>query len=392
MSMNSTPASKRVHIGIFGKTNAGKSSIINVITGQDLAIVSPVAGTTTDPIHKAMELLPMGPVVFIDTAGIDDDSELGQKRLEKTYEVLDKIEIALLVVSQAQLDSSEKDLISQFKQRNLPYLVIHNKSDLLKEEKRDSTRTFVSAKTGEGIQELKEAIAALHLEESQQYPLIADLIQPKDIVVLVVPIDSAAPKGRLILPQQQTIREILEVGAMPIVCKESELLFTIECLKHKPAMVVTDSQVFESVSRMVDKDIPLTSFSILFARHKGSLRQCVEGLEALEEIQDGDRILIVEGCTHHRQCDDIGSVKLPKWIREYTSSQPVFEFNSGQTFEKDLTPYKLVVHCGGCMLTSKVIQIRQNRAMVQGVKMTNYGTIIAHMNGILKRTLEPIRF
>ncbi len=390
MTMNNTPSSNRIHIGLFGNANVGKSSIINAITNQEHAIVSSMPGTTTDPVRKTMELLPLGPVVFIDTAGIDDSSSLGKKRLTKTYEVLDKIDIALLVIDENEI--IDTNLVEEFTSRKIPYLVVSNKSDLRNSDTKNKDIIYVSAKTTSGIQELKEAIATIKLDTSQQYPLISDLILPKQIIILVVPIDSAAPKGRIILPQQQTIREILDSDSMSLVCKESELEDVLKMLPTPPSLVITDSQVFESVSKVVPKSIPLTSFSILFARYKGSLKQYVEGLKALKTIKDNDKILIVEGCTHHRQCDDIGTVKLPKWIQKYTKKKLQFDFVSGMEFPQDVTSYSLVVHCGGCMLTSRIIQNRQSRCLIQGVSITNYGTLIAHMNGILERSLEPIKF
>ncbi len=391
--MNNTPTSNRIHIGIFGKTNVGKSSIINLLTGQEHAIVSSIAGTTTDPVSKTMELLPLGPVVFIDTAGIDDTSSLSKKRIDKTYDIIDKVDIAIVVVqANSEIGELEKDLIDKLELQETPYLVVYNKSDLVDTRSFKKDACVVSTLNNTGIQELKDAIIQIAPVNIQKYPIISDLINQGDVVVLVIPIDSAAPKGRIILPQQQTLREILEVGATSLVCKETELEDTLLLLKDKPALVVTDSQVFDYVSKIVPSTIKLTSFSILFARHKGSLHQYVKGLEKLDTLEDNDTILIVEGCTHHRQCDDIGTVKIPKWVNEYTGKKINFEFNSGHMFEKDLSKYKMIVHCGGCMLTAKVVQNRQSRAKKQAVPITNYGTLIAKVTGILERSLEPIKF
>lgn len=390
--MNSTPSGNRVHIGIFGRRNAGKSSLINALTGQDLAIVSDVAGTTTDPVSKAMELLPLGPVVFIDTAGLDDDSELGRERVRKSLQTLDKIDIALLVADgQGGLGEVEQDLLERFRERNIAYLVVHTKADLREPPEHVSeNELWVSAATGGNIHELRERIARIAPPDVPQTPIIADLLQPGDMVVLVIPVDSAAPKGRLILPQQQTIRDILDADAQAIVCKEDSVTHTIESLSVKPRLVVTDSQAFESVAADTPPDIPLTSFSILFARHKGVLKQAVEGIQVLESLRDGDTVLISEGCTHHRQCDDIGTVKIPRWLAQYTGRQLRYEFSSGNGFPEDLSPYRLVVHCGGCMLPPRAMQSRLAAARRAGVPMTNYGTLIAQIKGILARSIEPV--
>ena len=392
--MNETPSANRVHIGFFGKRNAGKSSVVNAVTGQDLAVVSDVAGTTTDPVFKAMELLPMGPVMIIDTPGIDDEGLLGTLRVRKTKQILNKSDIALLIVD-ASIGKTEADqeLIDIFRAKNIPYLVVWNKCDLLGESKSeghtlpDLDEIFVSATAGFQITELKERIAALSVTDESKTPLVADLIQPSDFVVLVIPIDSAAPKGRLILPQQQTIRDILEAHATAIVVRETELRETLENLGRKPALVITDSQAFAKVVKEVPSDIPLTSFSILFARHKGSLLPVVKGAKALDSLTDDDMILISEGCTHHRQCDDIGTVKLPRWISEYAGKQIQFAFTSGTEFPDDLSPYKLVVHCGGCMLNDREMKYRIKCALDQNISITNYGILIAHINGILKRSV-----
>ena len=402
MQMNQTPSSERVHIGFFGRRNAGKSSVLNAVTGQDLAVVSDVKGTTTDPVQKSMELLPLGPVVVIDTPGIDDEGELGALRVKKSYQVLNKSDAAVLVVD-ASLGLCEEDFafIEHIQKKQIPYAVAFNKSDLapsaslakdlqyLKEHHID----FVSVSTADlsGIDTLKEKIATLAKTEDTKLRIVADLIHPSDFVVLVVPIDKAAPKGRLILPQQQTIRDILEADATAIVVKEYELRDTLSHLGKKPRLVITDSQVFAKVSADTPADIMLTSFSILFARYKGNLPALIKGVTALEQIEDGDKILVSEGCTHHRQCDDIGSVKLPRWIRQYTGKEPEFVFSSGTEFPTDLSPYKMIVHCGGCMLNQREMETRAARAAAQGIPYTNYGVLIAYLNGILERSLTFLK-
>ena len=400
MGMNQTPASERVHISFFGKRNAGKSSVINAVTGQDLAIVSSVRGTTTDPVYKTMELLPLGPVMIIDTPGIDDEGELGALRVRKSYQVLNKTDIAILVVdSTTGKGEEELALIHRFHKKGIPYLVVYNKIDLLSgEEIKDLAMSvrpgevLVSAADGMNIQELKEKIATLKPEDTHKYPLLQDLIEPLDLVILVVPIDKAAPKGRLILPQQQTIRDILERGALSLVVRDTELKSTLDYfLSHGvcPKMVVTDSQAFARVSKDVPENITLTSFSILFSRYKGELETQLEGVAALSSLQDDDRILIAEGCTHHRQCGDIGTCKIPNWIRNYTGKKPVFEFTSGTEFPDDVSSYKMVVHCGGCMLNEREMKYRIACCHDQGVPITNYGLLIAQVTGILKRSLGP---
>lgn len=392
MGMNSTPSSERVHIGIFGKRNAGKSSLINALTGQDLAIVSEVRGTTTDPVSKAMELLPLGPVVMIDTPGLDDEGELGSLRVKKGYQVLNKTDIAVLVVDGTEgMTEADRKLLARIRAKEIPWIVVFNKSDLAKPVLPEGeTYLAVSSTTRENIQELKEMIARQVPDENQGRRLVGDLLQPSDFVVLVVPIDKAAPKGRLILPQQQTIRDILEADAVSIVVRENELKDTLAELGKKPRMVITDSQAFQQVAADTPEDITLTSFSILFARYKGELKPYAEGVKALETIQDGDRILISEGCTHHRQCDDIGTVKLPRWIRAYTGVEPEFSFTSGVEFHEDLSPYKMIIHCGGCMLNAREMRYRIACARDAGVPITNYGMAIAYMNGILERSLRGI--
>lgn len=400
MGMNQTPASERVHISFFGKRNAGKSSIINAVTGQDLSIVSSVMGTTTDPVYKSMELLPLGPVMIIDTPGIDDEGELGKLRIRKSYQVLNKTDIAILVVdSTTGKGPQEYDLIHRFHHKKIPYLVVYNKIDLLStEEIKDLAMSvrprevLVSAAEQMNIQELKETIASMKPQDTHKYPLIQDLISPMDLVILVIPIDKAAPKGRLILPQQQTIRDILDRGALALTVRDTELKSTLDHLHAKgikPKLVVTDSQAFARVSADTPEDITLTSFSILFSRYKGELKTQILGVSALSQIHDGDHILIAEGCTHHRQCGDIGTCKIPDWIRKYTQADPVFDFTSGTEFPDDLSAYKLVIHCGGCMLNEREMKYRIACCQDQGIPITNYGILIAQVTGILKRSLSP---
>ena len=391
MGLNETPSADRIHIGFFGKRNAGKSSVVNAVTGQDLAVVSDVKGTTTDPVFKSMELLPMGPVMIIDTPGIDDVGALGELRIRKTKQVLNKTDVAVLIIDASCGKTQEdEELIKLFEEKNIEYIVVYNKSDLLESKRAETDREIhVSVKDKVNIEALKEKIAAMAPVENQKLRIVADLINPSDFVVLVTPIDKAAPKGRLILPQQQTIRDILEADATAIVVKEFELKETLENLGKKPKMVITDSQVFAKVSADTPRDIMLTSFSILFARYKGLLEDAVKGAVAVEHLKDGDTILISEGCTHHRQCDDIGQVKLPRWIKNYTGKQLNFEFTSGGEFYEDLTKYKLIVHCGGCMLPEREVKFRLKCAVDQKVPMTNYGILIAYMQGILQRSLEP---
>ena len=399
MGMNQTPVSERTHIGFFGKRNAGKSSIINAVTGQDLAVVSDVKGTTTDPVYKSMELLPLGPVVMMDTPGIDDEGELGRLRVRKSRQVLNKTDAAVLVVD-GTAGASEEDraLLDRIRAKGIPFIVAVNKKELagpdairsIKEQLdlTDDQLCPVSAATGEGIFELKERIAAAAKREEPDRALVRDLLDPSDIVVLVVPIDSAAPKGRLILPQQQTIRDILEADAASVVVKENELKHMLGSFREKPKLVITDSQVFARVAEDTPEEIPLTSFSILMARYKGDLEQAVQGVTALDRLSDGDVVLISEGCTHHRQCDDIGTVKIPRWIREYTGKDIRIETTSGTEFPDELTGYKLIIHCGGCMLNGREMKYRLSCAEDQGVPMTNYGILIAYVKGILKRSVE----
>lgn len=393
MGLNSTPSAERLHIGIFGKRNAGKSSLINAITGQSLAIVSDMKGTTTDPVSKAMELLPLGPVVIIDTPGLDDEGTLGEMRVQKAYQVLNKTDIALVVIDGNVGESKEdRALLARIQEKKIPYLVVVNKTDCVESEKAIKGKEdwlFVSAMTGEGIQELKEKLGTLIPEQKEKRPLVADLLQPLDFVVLVVPIDSSAPKGRLILPQQQIIRDILEAKAVSIVVKDTEFKETMEKLPVKPKLVITDSQVFKEISDLTPKDVALTSFSVLFARYKGNLWEAVRGARAVETLEDGDTILIAEGCTHHRQCEDIGTVKIPRWLNAYTKKQIQFEFCSGTEFPADLSKYKMIVHCGGCTLNEREMKYRIRCSVDQEIPITNYGIFIAYMKGILERSIEP---
>lgn len=387
MGLNDTVSAERVHIGFFGMRNAGKSSLVNAVTGQELAVVSDVKGTTTDPVKKAMELLPLGPVVIIDTPGIDDEGELGELRIKKAKQALAQTDIAVLVVdSQIGLCEKDKALIEEFKARKTPYIIAYNKSDLGKKEA-DENAISVSAKDKTNINELKERIASLAKGAKSEKRIVADLIQSGDTVVLVIPIDESAPKGRLILPQQQTIRDILDSGCTAICCRDTELVQTLDSLAKKPKLVITDSQAFGRVSKDVPDDIPLTSFSILFARYKGDLAELVKGAAMLSQIKDGDRILIAEGCTHHRQCNDIGTVKMPGWIEKFSNAKPNFSFTSGTEFPENPEEFRLIVHCGGCMLNEKEMQSRIGKATQAGVPVINYGIAIAHMNGILRRSI-----
>lgn len=436
MGLNSTPSANRVHIGFFGRRNAGKSSVVNAVTGQELAVVSDTKGTTTDPVYKSMELLPIGPVMIIDTPGFDDEGALGALRVRKTKQVLNKTDIAVLVVDATEgKKQCDEELIHIFKEKEIPYIVVNNKADLLSDDfvkkvnacpktEADETKEntfsqetlkqakenafaqgtsqqaekdtviasgqqqYVSALTGDGIYELKECIGKLTPNEDMTLKIVGDLLNPGDFVVLVVPIDSAAPKGRLILPQQQTIRDVLEANAAAIVVKETELHDTLAELGKRPAMVITDSQAFEQVSAEVPQEILLTSFSILMARYKGYLDTAVKGVKAIENLKDGDKILISEGCTHHRQCDDIGTVKIPRWLKQHTGKELIIETSSGTEFPEDLTPYALVIHCGGCMLNEREVKYRMKCAVDQKVPFTNYGIAIAQMKGILKRSIE----
>jgi len=405
MGLNSTPSSDRIHIGIFGKRNAGKSSIINAMTGQSLAIVSDVKGTTTDPVSKAMELLPLGPVMMIDTPGIDDTGELGTLRVKKSYQVLNKTDIAILVIDAPGGPTAEDyALLKRIDKKQIPCVVVLNKADvmnnnhtlnseILEIQKQSGFASIiaVSAKSRMGIHDLKEMIASQVKDTKPQYPIVSDLIEPSDFVVLVIPIDKAAPKGRLILPQQQTIRDILDCGGITVVVKEDGLKNTLQSLGKKPKLVITDSQVFDKVSADTPADILLTSFSILFARHKGQLMPMIEGIDAVDRLRDGDKILISEGCTHHRQCGDIGTEKIPAWIKKHTQAEPEFAFTSGTEFPENLQEYQLVIHCGGCMLNEREMKYRIACAQDAGTPITNYGMLIAHLNGILERSMEVFR-
>lgn len=387
MSMNDTPKGERLHIALFGKRNAGKSSLINAITNQELSIVSEVKGTTTDPVYKAMEILPIGPVMLVDTPGLDDEGELGKLRTKKARDVLQKADVALIVIDGSDTGdlSLEYSLEEELKEKKIPYLWVYNKADLCSDENKEHFQ--VSAKNGKGIHELKEYLKTM-VQKDESRTIVQDFIQAGDFVVLVVPIDKAAPKGRLILPQQQTIRDILEAGAVSVVVRDSELQETLEKLGQKPKLVITDSQVFEKVNKIVPRDVLLTSFSILFARYKGELDIMIEGLKAIGNLEDGDKLLMAEGCTHHRQCGDIGTQKLPKWIQKYTGKKLVFETSSGGGFPEDLSDYKVVVHCGGCTLQQREMERRIACAGTNHVPIVNYGLLISYLTGILPRTLE----
>lgn len=393
--MNGTPSANRLHIGFFGRRNAGKSSVVNAITGQELSVVSDVSGTTTDPVTKAMELLPIGPVLIIDTPGFDDEGSLGELRVKKTKQILNKTDVAILVVdSTEKMSETDHELVRIFKSKDINYLVVYNKCDLLSVKDMRSlmaeeNAVLVSAKDKKNIDQLKEKII-LTAGNTAEKPLMSDLVHRGDMIVLVVPIDSAAPKGRLILPQQQVIRDLLDAGAVPIVVKEDGVTDAISKLNVKPRMVITDSQVFREVNSQVDEDIDLTSFSILMARHKGFLETAVSGIKAIDTLNDGDKVLICEGCTHHRQCEDIGTVKIPAWLGRYTGKQLDFSYTSGGDFPDDLSIYRLIIHCGGCMLNEREVLYRMKCAIDAGVPFTNYGTAIAYMNGILERSIKPV--
>lgn len=390
MSLNETVSAERVHIGFFGLRNAGKSSLVNAVTGQQLSVVSDYKGTTTDPVKKAMELLPLGPVVIIDTPGIDDEGDLGELRVKKAKETLSSTDIAILVCDAKNgLTDWDYKLIQMFDEKKTPYIIAYNKADLLDTiPSNDEKCIYVSAKNGFGIKELKEALGKFKGTVENTKYIVADLLTAGDVVILVIPIDEAAPKGRLILPQQQTIRDILEAGCIPVCCRDTELQLTLQSLGKKPRMVITDSQAFGRVSKMVPDDIILTSFSILFARYKGDLKELIKGASVLSKLKAGDKILISEGCTHHRQCGDIGSVKIPMWIKKFSGVEPEITLTSGGEYPDDLSDYKLCIHCGGCMLNEKEMQSRIQKANNAGIPMVNYGIAIAHMHGILKRSLE----
>lgn len=391
--LNERPSSERPHIAFFGMRNAGKSSLVNAVTNQQLSLVSDIKGTTTDPVQKAMEILPLGPVVIIDTPGMDDEGALGELRIQRAIRTLDKTDIAVLVID-AKKGKSEADsqLEALIKSRNIPLITVFNKSDLLAVSpdilSQDKT-IYLSSKTGNGVNELKSLLGNIIGKSENDRHLVSDIISPGDIVVLVTPIDESAPKGRMILPQQQVIRDVLDGGAVNVVTKESELEIALSCLKNPPRMVITDSQAFGIVSKIVPESVPLTSFSILFARYKGDLAEAVKGARKLDSLKDGDKILISEGCTHHRQCGDIGTVKLPNWIKKHTGKHPEFTFTSGGEFPSDLSEYSLIIHCGACMINAREMASRIQRAKAAGVPITNYGTAIAHMHGILDRSLSP---
>lgn len=395
MSMNDTPRGERFHIALFGRRNAGKSSLMNAITGQELSIVSDIKGTTTDPVYKAMELLPLGPVMLIDTPGLDDSGKLGMERIKKTESVLSKTDLALIVTDQIPgetIREPEQQILEQVKEKNIPFLLVYNKQDLWKhtDSVMDTPNALcVSAKTGFHIQELKERMAKHVPDTKNMRRLVADLLSPGDVVVLVVPIDSSAPKGRLILPQQQVIRDVLDAGAVSVVCRDTELADTLSHKTFKPSLVITDSQAFASVSAITPDEIPLTSFSILFSRYKGDLAEQIRGIHTVEHLKDGDRILMAEGCTHHRQCGDIGTVKIPRWLTEHTGRKLIFETCSGNGYPNDLSRYRLIVHCGGCTLPKKEMSERINKAKKQSVPIVNYGTLIAHLKGVLARSIRP---
>ena len=391
MSLNNTPSGERLHIGFFGMRNAGKSSVVNAVTNQELSVVSDVLGTTTDPVKKAMELLPLGPVVIIDTPGLDDEGTLGEMRVQKAKEVLAKTDVAILVVDATKGKSElDEELLSIFRERKLPHIVVYNKIDLISEKSEiKENEIYVSATAKKNIDELKELIAKVAKLSKTQKPLVSDLLSEGDLVVLVIPIDEAAPKGRLILPQQMVIRDILDHHCMCVCTQVEELKSTLDSLSKKPKLVITDSQAFGKVAQLTPSDITMTSFSILMARYKGDLRTLINGASQLSKIKDGDKILIAEGCTHHRQCNDIGTVKMPKWIEDFTKAKPDYTFTSGGTFPDDLSEFKLIVHCGGCMLNEKEMKSRMQKANEKSVPIVNYGVAIAHMHGILKRSLAP---
>ena len=390
MSLNSTVSAERIHIGFFGLRNAGKSSVVNAVTGQSLSLVSDVKGTTTDPVKKAMELLPLGPVVIIDTPGIDDEGELGEMRIKRAMQTLNYTDIAVLVVDSVKgIQPLDRELIARFESKNIKYIIVYNKSDLLNDiPTASANEIYVSAVNGTNVNELREMIGRFAAKQENNKKIVADLVEAEDFAVLVVPIDESAPKGRLILPQQQVIRELIENGVTAVVCRDTELKSTLLSLGKKPKIVITDSQAFERVASDTPDDITLTSFSILFARYKGDLAATVRGAAMLDKLRDGDRVLISEGCTHHRQCNDIGTVKMPNWIKNYSGKDIGFDFTSGGEFPDDLSAYALVVHCGGCMLNAREMQYRAGCAADGGVPMTNYGIAIAHMHGILRRSVE----
>jgi len=394
MGLNETPSGERIHIGFFGRRNAGKSSLVNRVTGQSLAVVSPEKGTTTDPVYKAMELLPLGPVMIIDTPGSDDVGELGGLRVEKTMEILGKTDIAVLVIdASAGLTGEDRELAEMFEARKIPYIIACNKSDKLNPADTipAGNSIYVSALTGEGVDALKERISALADKDAKpEHHLVADLLSSGDQIVLVIPIDESAPKGRIILPQQQVIRDALEAGALITVSRETELAAALAALKEAPALVITDSQAFSQVAEIVPENVPLTSFSILMARYKGFLDTALSGVSMIETLKDGDKVLIAEGCTHHRQCRDIGTVKIPGWLKTHSGHDVTIETCSGREFPTDLSKYRLVIHCGGCMLNEREVLRRMQVSVAQGVPFLNYGVFIAYVNGILKRSVAAV--
>jgi [FeFe] hydrogenase H-cluster maturation GTPase HydF len=393
MSLNNTPSAERLHIGIFGRRNAGKSSIINAITGQSLSIVSDIKGTTTDPVKKTMEMLPLGPVVIIDTPGIDDEGELGLMRVEKSYEILNRTDVAVLVVDGCELFTEDDNkFIQVLKDKHIPYVIALNKADKVSDKDNIENCVWVSAVNGIGIDELKKQIILAAPSEETHVKLVGDLVSGGDLVILVIPIDKAAPKGRLILPQQMVIRDLLDANAIAVTVKEDALKDTIENIGIRPKLVITDSQVFDRVSKDTPDEIMMTSFSILMARYKGTLDSAIDAVKAIKNIKKGDKILISEGCTHHRQCGDIGTVKIPHWLKSYIGEDVEFDFSSGIGFPKDLSPYKAIIHCGGCMLNEKEMKYRELCAKKQGIPMTNYGIFIAYIHGILKRSLQPLKY
>lgn len=388
MGLNETPVANRLHIGFFGCRNAGKSSLVNAFCGQELAVVSDVKGTTTDPVAKTMELLPLGPVYIIDTPGFDDEGMLGAKRVQKTKQILNKTDIAVLVVDgSVGMNDFDRQLLALFKEKKIPYIIAYNKAEISGDTPEESDCISVSALTGHNINKLREKVAKL-IPQNREKPLMSDLVKPGSFVVLVTPIDESAPKGRMILPQQQVIRDVLDSGSIAVVTKETELAQTLESLKDNAALVITDSQAFEYVSSVVPENIPLTSFSILMARYKGFLRTALDCIDAIDNLKDGDTVLIAEGCTHHRQCNDIGTVKIPRWLKAHTGKQINIQTCSGLEFPEDLSQFAAVIHCGGCMLNEREVQNRMNRAVLQGVPFINYGTLIAHINGILERSIK----
>ncbi len=389
MNLNQTISAERIHIAFFGKRNAGKSSLVNAVTGQSISIVSDVAGTTTDPVKKAMELLPLGPVVLIDTPGFDDHGVLGDMRVQKTKEILTKTDIAVLVTQSYIPDESEKEFISLVSGKELPYIIVHSKSDLLAYiPEAKENEIYVSSVNNAGIEKFKRMLGEFAKSIKSEKKIVADFLEKGDVVVLVTPIDESAPKGRLILPQQQTLREILDAGCIAVVCQDTELEQTLNSLKAAPRLVITDSQAFGEVSKIVPQGIPLTSFSILFARYKGGLTSQVRGAIMLSKLKDGEKLLISEGCTHHRQCGDIGTVKMPRWIEDFSGVSPEYTFTSGGDFPDELEQYKLIIHCGACMLNESEMKHRMATAKAAGVPVVNYGVAISYMNGILRRSLE----